>query len=106
MSRYYALTINTRTRGRGAPGPTSYNRSLDTLEKTYGVTIFPRMFETAPRTGKLHVHCLVTQDSAASLIESMVGQKNHNIDFQEVNSKQAWLNYISKEAKKPIKRIV
>lgn len=98
MSRYYALTINTRS-NRNPPNAFSYNKACDKYELKYGVQIFPRYFEIAPKTKKLHVHCLVTQDLKNDKIEKFIGQKNHNIDFELCMNKAAWLNYIGKDQK-------
>lgn len=93
MSRYYALTI---TQVSGKKCEYNYNKSLDRYQKKYSVTIFPRYFETAPKSG-LHVHCLVSQDLDDPEIKTFIGQKNHNIDFELCQTKAAWLNYIRKD---------
>lgn len=106
MSKFYGLTLNTTVNSRSgrAPGIKAYMRSLDTLEKKYAVEIFPRMFETAPKTGKLHVHCLVTQSLNDEPITKMVSLKSHRVHFEPLVCKAAWLNYISKEAEPSIVR--
>ena len=97
MSQFYALTVNTTCNNSRAPSVKTYNRSLDALEKKYAVEIFPRMFETGPKTGKLHCHCLVTQKLGEPLITEMKAEKNKNILVVPVTNKQGWLNYSSKD---------
>lgn len=91
---YYALTIQQTS---GNITEWNYNKALDRLETKYDCKIFPRYFETGKVMKRLHVHALVTQDSSKPKITVMDSQKNHNIDFAECQSKQAWLNYSSKD---------
>lgn len=99
MSRYYALTVNTRSQ-KNRPSEKSYNRALDKLETVYDIVIFPRYFEIAPLTGKLHVHCMVTQDLSNPPIKDVVGQKNHIIKFKPIWHKSGWLDYAAKDQPK------
>ncbi len=95
MVYHYALTITPRNTSRVSTS--TFDKSLNRYEKAKGCVIFPRYYETAPKTGKTHLHGFVKSQYPMT---EFLGQKNHNIKFVPISNMQGWLNYCQKDQPK------